>query len=278
MQSESGYPQAIIVSGASGSGKTFASMALLRKLFEIAGASNGHETDTFKHLAAAFTVLRSLCTAKTATNRESSRVGHFIEVQVSDGALYRTKIHCYFLDQSRVVSPLPMEKNYHIFYQMLAGLTQEERSQLGLEGYTVRDLLFLNMGDTRQDEVADAQRFVDWKANLAVLGIPFMDVVRVFASILLLGNVEFEPNGGSDEAYDVEIIGKEELNSVAALLGVSASSLLHGLTSRTHLARGSPIKSMSDANMVSRIFVRLFFQTTLQYALVYNTLMFYFMF
>lgn len=25
--------------------------------------------------------------------------GHFIEVQVTDGALYRTKIHCYFLDQ-----------------------------------------------------------------------------------------------------------------------------------------------------------------------------------
>ena len=257
MQGESGYPQAIIVSGASGSGKTFASMAILRKLFEIAGGgsctagSNGHETDTFKHLAAAFTVLRSLCTAKTATNRESSRVGHFIEVQVSDGALYRTKIHCYFLDQSRVVCPLPMEKNYHIFYQMLAGLTQEERSQLGLEGYTVRDLLYLNMGDTRQDEVADAQRFVDWKSNLAVLGIPFMDVVRVFASILLLGNVEFEPNGGSEEAYDVEIIGKEELNSVAALLGVSTTSLLHGLTSRTHLARGLPVKSMSDANMVN---------------------------
>merc|ERR1712077_26106 len=119
-----------------------------------------------------------------------------------------------------------MEKNYHIFYQMLAGLNQEERSQLGLEGYTVRDFLYLNMGDTRQDEVLDAQRFMDWKTNLAVLGIPFMDVVRVFASILLLGNVEFEPNGGSEEAYDVEIIGKEELNSVAALLGVSASSLL----------------------------------------------------
>jgi hypothetical protein len=44
--------------------------------------------------------------------------GHFIEVQVSEGALYRTKIHCYFLDQSRVIRPLPTEKNYHIFYQV----------------------------------------------------------------------------------------------------------------------------------------------------------------
>lgn len=57
--------------------------------------------------------------------------GHFIEVQVTDGALYRTKIHCYFLDQTRVVRSLPEEKNYHIFYQMLAGLTQEERGEKG---------------------------------------------------------------------------------------------------------------------------------------------------
>lgn len=44
--------------------------------------------------------------------------GHFIEVQVSDGALYRTRLYCYSLDQSRVVRPLPTEKNYHIFYQV----------------------------------------------------------------------------------------------------------------------------------------------------------------
>ena len=37
---------------------------------------------------------------------------------MSEGALYRTKIHCYFLDQSRVIRTLPTEKNYHIFYQV----------------------------------------------------------------------------------------------------------------------------------------------------------------
>ena len=250
LQSESGYPQAVIVSGASGSGKTHTSMVLLRQLFDVAsGGGAGHETDTFKHLSAAFTVLRSLGSAKTAANRESSRVGHFIEVQVSDGALYRTKIHCYFLDQGRVVRPPPTEKSYHIFYQMLAGLTMAERSQLGLEGLTVRDLLYLNVGDTRQDEVSDAQRFADWKASLSVLGIPFMDVVRVLAAILLLGNVEFAPGGG-DESFDVDVIGKDELNSVANLLGVSTASLWQGLTTRTHAVRGQLVKSMSDANLV----------------------------
>ena len=86
------------VSGYSGSGKTFASMLLLRQIFTLNG---GLESDTFKQLSAAFTVLRSLGSAQTATNRESSRIGHFIEAQVSNGELYRTKIHCYFLDQVR---------------------------------------------------------------------------------------------------------------------------------------------------------------------------------
>ena len=247
LQSESGYPQAIIVSGSSGSGKTMASMVLLRQLFEV--ADNGTSSDTFRHLSAAFTVLRSLGSAQTATNKESSRVGHFIEVQVSEGALYRTKIHCYFLDQGRVVKPPPTEKSYHIFYQMMSGLNPEERAQLGLDGYTVRDLLYLNVGDTRVDEAADAQRFAEWKSNLAILGIPFMDVVRVLAAILLLGNVEFAPRLG-DDAFDVEIIGQEELNSVAKLLGVSTTMLWQGLTTRTHTVRGQPVKSMSDSNLV----------------------------
>lgn len=90
-QNETGYPQAIILrfeinsfsieklfiffwhfSGASGSGKTYLSMIILRQLFNVAGG--GPETDAFKHLAAAFTVLRSLESAKTATNNESSRI------------------------------------------------------------------------------------------------------------------------------------------------------------------------------------------------------------
>lgn len=34
-------------------------------------------------------------------------------------------------------------------------------------------------------------RFEAWKACLGVLGIPFLDVVRVLAAVLLLGNVTF---------------------------------------------------------------------------------------
>lgn len=88
-QTETGYPQAIILryvstrlscrltrqafySGSNGSGKTYSSMLILRQLFNVVGG--GPETDAFKHLAAAFTVLRSLGSAKTINNCESSRI------------------------------------------------------------------------------------------------------------------------------------------------------------------------------------------------------------
>ena len=88
---------------------------------------------------------------------------------MSDGALYRTKIHCYFLDQSRVVRPQPTEKNYHIFYQMMAGLGPQERKDLGLAGYSVRDLRYLNQGDSRSEETLELERFNVWKSNLSNL-------------------------------------------------------------------------------------------------------------
>jgi dachs protein len=145
-----------------------------------------------------------------------------------------------------VVRTLPTEKNYHIFYQMMAGLTSEERKQLGLDRHTVMELRYLNRGDTRSDETQEIERFNTWKANLVVLGIPFMDVVKVMAAILLLGNVEFVEGNG----LEVDMIGKEELKSVSKLIGVTPALLLQGLTSKTHNVRGHLVKSSSDANMV----------------------------
>ena len=74
-----------------------------------------------------------------------------------------------------------------------------------------------------------------------------MDVVRVLATVLLLGNIEFfDINNSSDR---VTSDNEKELNSVAALLGVSTKSLLKGLTSRTRTMKGCLIKSMCNSNV-----------------------------
>ena len=130
---------------------------------------------------------------------------------------------------------------------MLAGLTTEERARLCLEGYSVDNLRYLNRGDTRCNQAEDARRFAAWKACLGVLGIPFLDVVRVLAAVLLLGNLEFHETGGPGGQCETH---EAELKAVSGLLGVTPASLLRGLTMRTHNVRGQLVKSICDANMV----------------------------
>lgn len=89
-------------------------------------------------------------------------------------------------------------------------------------------------------------------ARKGLLGIPFMDVVRVLAAVLLLGNVKFVDNGSGE----VVAKGETELASVARLLGITFPSLFRGITTRTHsetTGRGSSqlIKTNCDANMAS---------------------------
>ncbi|RUS85100.1 hypothetical protein EGW08_007152 [Elysia chlorotica] len=69
---DSFHPQVILVSGESGSGKTHCSTEVLRLLLEAAGG--GSQTDAFKYLSAALTVVRAMGSALTAGNADSSRV------------------------------------------------------------------------------------------------------------------------------------------------------------------------------------------------------------
>ncbi|XP_077979493.1 uncharacterized protein LOC144434854 [Glandiceps talaboti] len=240
LQTETGYSQAIVLSGESGSGKTYSSLLLLRQLFDVAGG--GPETDAFKHVSAAITVLRSLGSAATAQNSESSRMGYYTEVHVSEGVIFRTKIHCYFVDQSRITHTSPQEKGYHIFYQMLAGLTPDERVKLHLQGFSAHNLKYLNHLLT-MDTDDDCEKFIMWKNSLSILGIPFSDVMRILSAVLLLGNIEFIESS----ALELDIKGNNEIKAVAALLGVSGVSLYRGLTTKTRNIRGQLFKSLSDA-------------------------------
>ena len=96
-----------------------------------------------------------------------------------------------------------------------------------------------------------------------VLGIPFLDVVRVLAAVLLLGNIQFtEPESESSKQNDgspilasepggVQPVQASQIQSVAQLLGVSDTALFQGLTCRTRNVRGQLVKTRCDANWVS---------------------------
>ena len=60
----------------------------------------------------------------------------------SSGVIEGAKISQYLLERSRIVFQAPDERNYHVFYEMLAGLPKAELENYGLG--SVEDYFYLN--------------------------------------------------------------------------------------------------------------------------------------
>jgi myosin heavy subunit len=60
------------------------------------------------------------------------------------------KLLNYLLEKSRITNQAIKEKNYHIFYLLLAGGNSAMIKELGLEGLEVKDFAYLNKSKPKQ--------------------------------------------------------------------------------------------------------------------------------
>ena len=136
-----------------------------------------------------------------------------VECQLSSHVVVRVRLSLHLLGGlGGRTGGIPL-----ILRQMVAGLGKEEWEELGLEG-VAREELGLLVLDERSEKEALSRQFSAWRSSLAQLGIPFSDLVRVFASVLLLQNINEE---------DIQERNKRGLlRRLSHLLGIQYKNLL----------------------------------------------------
>ncbi len=128
---QSNANQAILVSGESGAGKTESTKIVLKYLTTVGNSSGGMEVpdgSTMDKVLQSNPILEAFGNAKTIRNDNSSRFGKYIDLNFNKrGHLIGGTIRTYLLEKVRLPTQRLGERNFHIFYQMAAGGTEDEK-------------------------------------------------------------------------------------------------------------------------------------------------------
>lgn len=233
--------QCIIISGESGAGKTESTKLILQYLAAISGQHSWIE----QQILEANPILEAFGNAKTIRNDNSSRFGKYIDIHFNMGGVIEgARIEQYLLEKSRIVSQASDERNYHIFYCMLAGLSREEKEKLDLNNCSKYAYL-TGGGSVTCEGRNDAQEFSDIRSAMKVLMFSdeeIWEIMRILAAVLHLGNIQFKPTF-VDNLDAVEIVCSPSVQSAASLLRVEVAQLVQALTTRTIFAHGDTVVS-----------------------------------
>ncbi|RLN62196.1 hypothetical protein BBJ29_002345 [Phytophthora kernoviae] len=224
--------QCVIISGESGAGKTEASKQIQNYIAGVSGSGAG--VDKVKRtFLESNPLLEAFGNAKTLRNNNSSRFGKYFELMFdSAGRPQGGKVTNYLLEKSRVVRPGKGERNFHIFYQVLAGLPAAAKQKLYLDRGGPDSFQYLKAsGCYNVDDVNDAQEFDETMAAMQHVGIKRKQielVVQTLAAVLHIGNVHFQPETVGD-AEGSSVRDRESLQIACELLGLDAVRLEHAL-------------------------------------------------
>ncbi|XP_046700618.1 unconventional myosin-Ib isoform X10 [Silurus meridionalis] len=227
--------QCILITGESGAGKTEASKLVMSYVAAVCG--KGQEVNKVKEqLLQSNPVLEAFGNAKTVRNDNSSRFGKYMDIEFDfKGDPLGGVISNYLLEKSRVVKQPRGERNFHIFYQLLSGASDETLRKLKLD----RDFSkynYLSLDSATVNGLDDATNFRTVRNAMQIVG--FMEdevqsVLELVAAVLKLGNIEFKPESRVNGFDESRVKDKNDLKEMCELLGIDQSVLERAFSFRT---------------------------------------------
>lgn len=243
--------QTIVVSGESGAGKTVSAKYIMRYFAtrespEQPGKRTKGRADamseTEEQILATNPIMEAFGNAKTTRNDNSSRFGKYIEIMFDkQQEIIGAKIRTYLLERSRLVFQPLKERNYHIFYQLIAGATDGERESLGL--LPVEHFDYLNQGGSPViGGIDDKTEFDATRKSLTTIRVTEekqAEIFRILAALLHLGNVKIT----ATRTDSVLASSEPSLVRACQMLGVDPGDFAKWTVKKQLITRGEKIMS-----------------------------------
>ncbi|XP_035995461.1 unconventional myosin-Ib isoform X2 [Fundulus heteroclitus] len=227
--------QCILITGESGAGKTEASKLVMSYVAAVCG--KGQEVNKVKEqLLQSNPVLEAFGNAKTVRNDNSSRFGKYMDIEFDfKGDPLGGVISNYLLEKSRVVKQPRGERNFHIFYQLLSGASDDTLKKLKLER-DVSKYNYLSLDSATVSGLDDAANFRTVRNAMQIVGFmedEMQSVLELVAAVLKLGNIDFKPESRCNGMDESRVKDKNDLKEMCELLGTEQSVLERAFSYRT---------------------------------------------
>uniref|UniRef100_A0A8C2G4I8 Myosin IB n=1 Tax=Cyprinus carpio TaxID=7962 RepID=A0A8C2G4I8_CYPCA len=248
--------QCILITGESGAGKTEASKFVMSYVAAVCG--KGQEVNKVKEqLLQSNPVLEAFGNAKTVRNDNSSRFGKYMDIEFDfKGDPLGGVISNYLLEKSRVVKQPRGERNFHIFYQLLSGASDDTLKKLKLD----RDFSkynYLSLDSATVNGLDDAASFRTVRNAMQIVG--FMEdevqsILELVAAVLKLGNIEFKPESRCNGYDESRLLGIEQSVLERAFSFRTVEAKMEKMSTTLNVAQAYYARDALAKNLYSRLF------------------------
>ncbi|XP_012868886.1 PREDICTED: unconventional myosin-XIX isoform X1 [Dipodomys ordii] len=228
--------QSIVVSGESGAGKTWTSRCLMKFYAVVAASPASWESHKIaerieQRILNSNPVMEAFGNACTLRNNNSSRFGKFIQLQMNSAQqMTGAAVQTYLLEKTRVACQATNERNFHIFYQICKGASEDERLQWHLPEGAVFSWL-PNPEKTLEEDCFEVTR--EAMLHLGIDTPTQSNIFKVLAGLLHLGNIWFADSEDETQPCQLMEDAKCSLRTSALLLQLQEDLLLETLRIRT---------------------------------------------